>query len=271
MRLLVVVVALVGCGDTAPSELPATLTIAASTGTIENSFTATIAGSANLGAVAITSDTGTIALDGDVGQAALYNTEQFSGFTIFGSVVVAPDRWSIAYPYCMNGALADVYAEPVGPGGFTLLAASGSCASAATPTATAVDLPGVTLAAPTGVGGETVHGDQIELDGGVGQIALGGEMLPAVVFDTVDCSTTCGAPGWYELHTLIWDEASAAATFVIVYLELDTPDSVQLSYALRLPTLDDPFHDAVYASTWTAPTARALDVEPLHLPLPRRR
>jgi hypothetical protein len=48
-------------------------------------------------------------------------------------------------------------------------------------------------------------------------------------------------------------------------------DQVQLSYALRLPTLDDPFDNEVLDATWTEPAARELaTAPPLHLPPPRQ-
>jgi hypothetical protein len=280
VRALVVLAAVAACNDASTAEpdaapQPATLTIGASQGTIANTFQATIAGSGTppaLGAVAIDADTGTIALDGESGETALYNTEAFSSYQIFGSVVIAPDRWSIAYPYCSGPSLVDVYAEAVGSGGFALLPATGSCAFAMTAATTAVDLPAFTIAMPAASGDAIVTGTQIDLDHGAGQIAVGGVMEPAVVFNTVDCSTTCGSPGWYELHTLIWDAASQAATFVIIYLEIGSPDQVQLSYALRLPTLDDPFQNEVLTATWTAPTARMVaTVPPVHLPPPWQR
>jgi hypothetical protein len=282
-RALVAVVAFAGCGDSsgdaaidaannsgAPPGFPATLMIAASQGTIANTFTATIAGSGTppaLGAVSIDANLGTIALDGESGDAALYNSEPLSGYQIFGSVVVSQDRWSIAYPYCMGGSLVDVYAEAVGSGGFALLPATGSCATTTTTTTSTVALPAFAIPTPAASGDAIVSGTQIDLDHGAGQITIGGSMRPAVVFNTVDCSTMCGSPGWYELHTLIWDDANQSATFVIIYLELETPDQVQLS--LRLPTLDDPFDNALLDATWTEPSARvSASAPPVHLPPP---
>jgi hypothetical protein len=279
-RLLIASLAVAGCGDSSgdaasAAGFPATLMSGASDGTIANAFTATIAGSGTppaLGAVSIAADTGTIALDGTSGATAMYNTELFSGYQIFGSVVISPTSWSIAYPYCMAESLVDVYAEAVGSGGFALLPASGSCASTTTTTNTAIALPAFAIPTPAAYGDATVSGTQIELDHGAGQIAIGGAMLPAVVFNTVDCSTTCGSPGWYELHTLIWDATTSAATFVIIYLEIGTPASVQLSYGLRLPALDAPFDNEVLDATWTEPSARApATTPPVHLPPPWQR
>ena len=96
---------------------------------------------------------------------------------------------------------------------------------------------------------------------------LEGARHPAVVFNTVDCSATCGTPGWYELHTRVWNDATHAATFVIVYLRLDDPTHVLLAYALRLPTLDDPFRNVLLPATWTGTAARLPERLPqLHVP-----
>lgn len=258
-----------------PSELPAMLTVPATHGTIANTFSAAITGrgtSAGLGEVSIGGNTGSITLGTEASRIALYNSVPFGSYNIFGSIAVAPDRWTIAYPYCQNGSLVDVYAETVGGGGFQLRPATGSCSSQTRSTPTAVDLPGFTIATPTPYGSATVHGPKLDLDHGIGDIEQNGTRLPAVVFDTVDCSTACGAPGWYELHTLIWDDANQAATFVIIYLRLGMTDRVQLSYALRLPALDDPFHDVVLEASWTGTAARTLDgAEPVHLPPPWQR
>ncbi|MFT3697798.1 MAG: hypothetical protein QM831_31955 [Kofleriaceae bacterium] len=246
-----------------PSTFPDMVTIDATHGTLANPFTATIDGSG----ISIANDTGTI----DSTSAALYNSVPFGTYQIFGSIVVAPDRWTIAYPYCMNGSLVDLYAEQVGPGGFVLTQRTGTCSSTTASIQAQVDLPSFSIATPSPVGNATVHGAAIDLDHGVGTIAIDNVKQPAVVFDTVDCSSTCGSPGWYELHTLIYDDTAHTATFAIVYLKIGTANSVQVSYAMRLPTLDDPFHDAVLDATWTGTAARTLDHEPLHLPPPWQR
>lgn len=247
-----------------PAGFPATLSVAATKGMLANDFSATIAGDR----VMVDADVGTMALYGTPAAAAMYNSLPFGDYTIFGSVVVAPDQWFIAYPYCMNDMLVDVYAEAVGPGGFALLPASGTCATMAKATSAAVDLPAFEIATPQPFNHPSVHGADIDITNGVGEIAVKGVRQPAVVFDVVDCSTDCGSPGWYELHTLLWDDATHAATFVIAYLMIGMNDRVQLSYALRLPALDDPFQNAVLAATWDASGVAFAHRAPVHLPPP---
>lgn len=243
-----------------PPGFSATLSVAATHGTLANNFAATITGDL----VAIDGNIGTTTLAGAATPTALYNSLAFSGYDIFGSVAVSDHAWWISYPYCMNGMLVDVYAEPVGVGGFSLLPATGTCATMPTTAPTVVDLPAFTIPTPLAYGNASVHGAAIELAQGHGQILIDGAMQPAVVFDTVDCSTTCGTPGWYELHTLVWD--GARATFVIVYLKLGSTDSVQLAYGLRLPDLDDPFGSVTIPASWTG--TAAAHVRAAHLPPP---
>ncbi len=249
------------------------LSIAASHRVIPRAFDATITGSvaAPLGAIAITANAGTLERDGAQAQVALYNSVPFAGYTVFGSFVVTPDRWDIAYAYCMGGALKDVYSERVGPGGFVLSAASGSCDVVQGSTPTTFDFPAFTIPTPPAFGQATVHGPAIDLDRGAGYVALEGMMQPAVVFNTVDCATGCGTPGWYELHTLVWNDATHAATFVIIYLRLDDPTHVLLAYAMRLPTLDDPVRTTVLPATWTGTAARWHSARPVHVPPPWQR
>ena len=99
-----------------PPGFPPTLAVAASHRVVTRAISASISGSAAapLGAIAITANTGTVELDGAAGQAGIYNTVPFAGDSVFGSMVVTPDRRDIAYAYCMGSALTDVYSERVG-------------------------------------------------------------------------------------------------------------------------------------------------------------
>ena len=41
----------------------------------------------------------------------------------------------------------------------------------------------------------------------------------ALPFYTDDCRTGCGTPGWYELHTVVWNQVSQKVGFQVVYLD----------------------------------------------------
>ena len=109
---------------------------------------------------------------------------------------------------------------------------------------------------------------------GTGALTFGGRTLPLIVFGDVDCSTNCGSPGWYELHSVVWDDAQQRAIFVIVYLILGSMNDVELAYARSLPDLGDPIGAITMPATWsvsssltsTARTRRPFGVPPPALP-----
>src|SRR5439155_4137103 len=70
-----------------------------------------------------------------------------------------------------------------------------------------------------------------------GTVELGAPMT-VLAFNDVDCST-CGTPGWLELHSLLWDPSKQRACFGIFYLR-EPGKPVLLEYALTLPDLSDP-------------------------------
>ena len=41
----------------------------------------------------------------------------------------------------------------------------------------------------------------------------------ALPFYTDDCRTGCGTPGWYELHTVVWNQAQQEVAFEVIYLD----------------------------------------------------
>ena len=88
---------------------------------------------------------------------------------------------------------------------------------------------------------------------------------PLIVFQDVDCTTTCGTPGWYELHSVIWDDAAQKALFTIIYLSTDQHAEVELSYSRSLPDLGDPIGDLRLPATWTAQPAAH---RPSHMTMP---
>jgi hypothetical protein len=100
-----------------------------------------------------------------------------------------------------------------------------------------VDLPAIDL-----VQGFAMQSPQLSFDGsGAGVMELGSGSYSVYPFNAVDCSTGCGTPGWYELHSVLWDPTTADACFGIYYLFVESPPvDVQLDYVLCLPTLEDP-------------------------------
>jgi hypothetical protein len=235
--------------DTPP--FPATIDLAATQTTIAVPFHTDASGSAGapIGAIAMAGDVGTIT---GVGAFA-YGTVQFSGYQLFYGFTVDASHWNVFWLYCMGSGIADVYLEGVDGPPLFFETATGTCTSTQVAATPSVSLPALSLAAPAGVTGYRVAGSDIYVGpDGRGQLVVAGTALPLRVFGTVDCSTRCGSPGWYELHSVVWDDASHRATFVIVYLLQSDPTSVELAYARSLPDLGDPFGAQILPATWSA-------------------
>ena len=90
----------------------------------------------------------------------------------------------------------------------------------------------------TTVTGITIEGADVQLaEDGTGSIMLGGLTWTLVPFGYVDClASLCGAPGWYEVHSLLRGEGGETG-FVILYLMRDDTEAVRTGYGLRFDTL----------------------------------
>jgi hypothetical protein len=243
---------------------PSTLTFGAASGTVAVTFDETTTGSADapLGAVALTNGVGTVDESGASASAFLYEQQPFGDLTLYQGFAVSAASWDVFWLYCQGTTLIDVYDEGVDGPRLDSYDATGACSAPGDAVTEDVVLPALSLAAPTPVaGGYTVTGSDITVgNDGAGSVVIGGATLPLTVFDTVDCSTTCGSPGWYELHSLLWDDTHHAAVFVIVYLETESTTSVQLEYARSLPDLGDPTDGGLsLPATWTAMPIRPAD------------
>jgi hypothetical protein len=238
---------------------PAVLELAATQATITVPFTASASGSASppFGNVAMTRDVGTLQLNGGTLASFVYMTVPFAGYVLYQGFAVGSERWDVFWLYCQGSGLEHIYDEGVGGPELFVRPATGSCSGTATPATVQVSLPALTIPPPAPFGGYTVTGSDILVaSDGTGALTLDDRSMPLVVFGEVDCSTICGAPGWYELHTIVWDETQRRVIFVIIYLLNGTPHQVQLTYARSLPDLGDPIGTRNFPATWTATTAR---------------
>ncbi len=243
---------------------PSVLAFGAASGTVSVTFDETTTGSADapLGAVAIANGVGTVDESAVSASAFLYEQQPFGELTLYQGFAVSATSWDVFWLYCQGTTLVDVYDEGVDGPRLDSYDATGACSAPGDAATEDVVLPALSLAAPMPVaGGFTVTGADITVgDDGAGSVVIDGASLPLTVFDTVDCSTTCGSPGWYELHSLLWDAAHDAAVFVIVYLETQSTTTVQLEYARSLPDLGDPTDGGLsLPATWTAMPLRPAD------------
>ena len=135
------------------------------------------------------------------------------------------------------------------------LPASGSCAILEKSTTENVSFPALDFPPPSLVSGFSITGSQMSFDGThAGSTTFQGNSYALYPFNEVDC-TACASPGWYELHSLLWDEKNKSACLGILYLEQNAPSTVGLAYVMCLPTVTPFFTDQQlgFSAAWTAP------------------
>jgi hypothetical protein len=217
-------------------------------------------GTAPLGAVAVSGGRGTVEVPGE-GPAAAFVVEHqaISGFELYETVVVAPDRLTFVWFYCESGVLDDAYWEDSrgqSSGAFESSGsspASGTCTEHLGAASVPVALPAFSLPAPPLVGDVTVTATGLTYDGqNPGTLVDQGIAYGFYPFHHINCAA-CATPGWQELHALLLDSAAGTVSFGIVYL---FPAAAQremlLAYAYTLPTLAAvPLQ--LFPGSWTGP------------------
>jgi hypothetical protein len=242
----------------AGSSAPDRFELPAATGSYDVDFGIGIdgLGSSRVGSVAVTGGAGTITIDGTPRPVGIYEKQAWDafGYNLYQVLAVAPDRWFMLWLYCRGGALTDIYIEDTAGGDMAWEPASGTCDESSSASTVSVSFPAVDLPVPDLVGGFTIAGTDLELDGAApGWVRAGSSVLSVYVFDHVDCSQECGTPGWYELHALLWDPERQWLCFGIFYLFTDA-EPVLLTYAFSLPSLQAPFGAVQFPdATWSGP------------------
>lgn len=242
-------------GATTP-VMPATIEVDATDVMVTLPFgvTADGAGTGLIGAVDVAANTGTVAIQGTSLAVAFYEKQPWPeyGYTLYQGIAVGTSRWDVLWLYCTTSGLAYVWHEGMGGLAIDYVNASGTCSDTGASTSTTVALPALDLDTPAPVAGYSIDGAGISLtDGDSGLVYVGSTLLPFVPFSVVDC-TACGGDGWYELHSVAWDELEARAIFVIFYLDFAYPDRVLAAYARSIPDFDDPVGVLDLDATWTA-------------------
>jgi len=242
-----------GGGDAAPAER---IVLAATAGDLDLGFRAAAdgTGSSLIGAVRLTDAVGTIEVGGPPIDAVVYQRidwEAQTGYTLLQALLVAPDRWYVAWLYCRATALEVVWLEGTDGTPLGYEAATGLCSHDATPMTASVALPAVDMPLPVAAGGFAIDGVDLSLDdAGPGRLVLGGAEMVLLPFETVDCRS-CGGAGWWEIHALLWRPDAGRACYAILYLRRDVLGSVLVAYALTLPDLSDPAGSVEVPATWS--------------------
>lgn len=172
------------------------------------------------------------------------------GLVLYQLLAVGAEDWQVVYVYCQGAEVSGVYSEATNAP-LVLLEATGSCAGESTAETTEqVNLPADNLLLDGLEQAVSVSGPSLQLGpDAVGTMTLSGAAWSVYPFNFVDCSSSCGTPGWYELHSIFWSPGQTC--FGIYYLFPNTPDYEQLSYAVCLPDLSDPTGGgATFDSSW---------------------
>jgi len=223
------------------------IAVPAATGAVALPFSFNVigSGSAVVGEVSIANGAGTAFVEGRTLAVLPYERQPFEDYVLYQSLAVAPETLYVLWFYCLGGELLAVYYESTNGLVVGSEAATGACAESATPSAPSVSFPALTLPYPATVAGFDVSGPSLAFAGGApGTLTAAGRSYVWLPFNEVDCSA-CADPGWYELHSILWDGSQAC--FAIVYL---LQDGIQLDYALCLPDLDDPFGALLLDGSW---------------------
>jgi hypothetical protein len=241
--------------DSAPPDDSATPgVIAAPTdGTLRVPFDASIVGTAAplLDQASIVHDVGPITVFGEEQQSVVWTDQLWTGITLYFTLSIPDDghAMNVTYFYCHGESLGYVYAlgfgEPLA-GAY----ASGKCPRVDTAVDAEVHLPAL-RALPDAVATDiAIDGHGITLQDGAGTLEVEGTSFDFTPFATVDCSG-CGTPGWYELHVVM--TGAGDACYGVVYLFPETPDVVQLSWTVCVPSLTKPGEPegVSYTASWS--------------------
>jgi hypothetical protein len=206
-------------------------------------------GEGSIGAVRLDQSGGTVEVNGVPRPAAFVARSQFeAGPVLHELYVLGPDRFYLLWSYCYSGSIRFLYVEDSEGEihGFEL--ATGTCAEVRRTSDTSVTFPRTEIQWPKPLGGYAVSGHSLRLDPGVpGAVWFDGTVQSVITFATIDCRN-CAEPGWFELHSLLWDPRNGAVTVGIFYLELQAPGAVRLLYAVHLSSMS--LDTGSFTATW---------------------
>jgi len=218
-----------------------------------NTFGIDISGSGTeVSRVDIHSRFGAVTLGGKGMSALVYKDIPWNSYSLvlYQALAIEARSWTVLWFYCTGSSLTYIYWESPTSSRINREPMKGTCTTTST-THTAVSWPAGSMQAPAVVAGFSVRGAHIEIGSAApGHADLDGKTWSLYSYALVDCSKGCGAPGWYELHSLLWDSATGETAYGIVYLITGQTHRVQLEYALELPTLGRP-PDTSFDADWS--------------------
>jgi hypothetical protein len=236
-----------------PNPAPGVITWPAISSSDTDSFGIDIAGTGTgVSKVDIRNRFGTVTLEGRSVSTLVYKGIPWSSYALvlYQALAVEAHSWTVFWFYCRDQTLTYVYWESTSRSKLFGEPMKGSCKSASSGQTT-VTWPAGSMSPPALVKGFIVHGATIEISGAAaGHTLLTNKTWLVFPFTVVDCSKSCGTPGWYELHSILWESETGEIAYGIFYLTTGHPHQVQLDYTLELPSLER-LDSALYEADWS--------------------
>src|SRR5262245_45519568 len=266
-RLLVVTGSTIGIGACQPSPLcpnvysdvavsvPA-VTYAPVTPSFKPINAATAAGATGT-TVSIVSNQGTVSLGGrGPFQAFVFaqGTVRAANSIVYTGLGVENGTWYPFFLYCSaDGRLTKVYGERTDRDVSVFDDVVGTCTDQDVAPMSPVSLAANTLTPVALTCGLSVHApapNSVDLEGSQNgsMVSFGGDSI-ALPFHTVDCRGACGTPGWYEVHTIVWNQVQQQVGFVVLYLLAD--GSVRWANQIELPAGSTGETSLIPEATWS--------------------
>lgn len=241
--------------------------VAATSASLKRDFDVSIAGTGDtlLQKISLVHGAGSVTFAGAEAPALATYEQDATGLGLDGTqlyqiLAVQKTRLITLWAYCSNQQLSSLYYE-TSDGHVTpaTLDVTGTCTDSGATVTEKVALPALALPFPAAVEGYSMTGADVSFPGGrPGDVHILDRDWNLYPFNVVDC-TSCATPGWYELHSLLWNAAAKQTCFGIFYLMQGVPDSVEMDYPVCLGggvlTANGSSEDL--PATWTSPAGVA--------------
>lgn len=240
----------------ADGRAPDGVRVEATSAEVQTDFRASVVGdlSESLSGVELTDNSGWIRLGGEQISAFAYRLQNWDaqGQTLVQTLAVRGDALYVLWLYCSDSTLDGAYYEGTDGTPMTWVPAnSGTCDLSTETRNVQVDLPAVSFAKPSADHAFEVTGGDLEIrPGKAGTFEADPRDWTVFGFETVDCTSGCGDPGWWELHAILWNEQARELCFSIFYLFEGTRDP-RVSYSMCLPSARDKIGDRTIGGTWS--------------------
>ena len=206
--------------------------------------------------VSIVSNQGTVAFGGrGPFPAFIYSRIPFAAADAitYGGLGVEDGVWFPFWLYCTSdGRLTAIYGEMSDRDEDAFPNVDGTCSDNGVVYPTTVSLPAQTLSRVALTCGFTVSAPLPNplglMSSSVGSTDLFGDAASVYPFHTVDCRSGCGSPGWYEIHSIVWNPIRQVAAFGIFYLD---ETGVTISNGIMLPSGETVIGDVFSGATWS--------------------